>query len=246
MHARGPAVAIMPPLRPDAELLPKAVERAVLPLLEQIGFVIRVMADRRMARLPRHPGEPIPQIFRRQGRMQHRIGLRLRRDQRVVERPRRLLQLERAELADSTGPAIAEAAAIHDLTDKAGRVQATQRSLGVRRVAEPHRADAPVTPGLGDQPGAGIEPILAVGQVFDEPALRPVAATAILVNGRIAAVGQPLRHHPARQRGRVGGAQLAAAGFIPAIGRPLHHHRKRPGRLQAGRHPWRGARHPAW
>ena len=133
--------------------------------------------------------------------LHHRIGLRLRRDQRVLERPGRLLQLERAGLADAGLPRIGEAAAVQHLRDQPGRIEAAQRGLRVGGVGQAHGADAPVAPGLVAQPGAGIEPVLAVGQVFDEAALRAVPAAGVLVDDGIAMRGEIARRVRAREAG---------------------------------------------
>ena len=76
----------------------------------------------------------------------HRIGLRLGRHQRVLERPGRLLQLERAGLADARLPGIDEAAAIQHLRNEPRRIEAGQRRLRVRGIGQAHRADAAITP----------------------------------------------------------------------------------------------------
>src|SRR5271165_468321 len=53
VHAGGTCIAVVPSLGPYAELLPECIERAVRPLLEQVGLVIRMVAQRRMPRTPR-------------------------------------------------------------------------------------------------------------------------------------------------------------------------------------------------
>ncbi len=227
VNARRGAVARVVPGGPQAQLLPIGVERAMPPLLEQIRLVIRMVPQRRVARLPRHAGEPVAQVLVGQGGAQHRVRLGFRRQQRLVVGPTGLLQLERAELADAAGPGIAEPAAVQHLRHQARRVQAPQRRLGVGGVAEPHGADAPVAPGLPQQPGAGVEAVLGIGQIFDETPLGPVAAAAILEHHSQAAgsgIGGP-RRTPDRAGRRLG--QFAAARLCPAIRGAFQHHRER-------------------
>ena len=148
VHAGGARVPVVKTLGPDAELLPERIERAVRPLLEQIGLVVGMMAQRRVPGPPGHAGEPLGDVLGLQRRPHHRIGLGLRRGQCVAIGPGRLLQLERAGLADAGLPGIGEAAAVQHLRHQAGRIEAGQRRLRVRRVGQPHGADAPVAPGL--------------------------------------------------------------------------------------------------
>src|SRR5262249_44285582 len=63
VHARGAAVMFVPTLGPYAELLPELVERTMRPLIEQIGLIIRMMPQWRMARLPRHAREPLADVL---------------------------------------------------------------------------------------------------------------------------------------------------------------------------------------
>ena len=219
VHTGGAAVAVMPALGADAELLPELVECAVRPLVEQIGFVARVMSQRRMAGPPRHAGEPLADVLARQRRPHQRIGFCLRRHERVLERPGRLLQLERAGLADARAPRIDEATAVQHLRHQPRRIEATQRGLGMRGVREAHGADAAVAPGLLAQPGAGVVAVLAVGQVFDEAALRAVAAARVLIHDRIAVRGEIRGKVRARRRCAIGSGDLAAAGFAAAVRR---------------------------
>ena len=97
------------------------------------------------------------------------------------------------------------------------------------RVGQAHGADAPVAPGLRAQPGAGVEPVLAVRQVFDEAAFGAVAAAGVLVDHGVAVRGEARRDLGARGRGAVGRGDLAAAGQVAAVGRALHDHRERAG-----------------
>ena len=215
------AVAFVETLGPDAELLPERVELAVRPLLEEIGFVIGMVAQRRMAGFPRHAREPLDDILRLERRAQHRIGFGFRREDRLLVRPGRLLQLECAGLADAAAPGIAEPARIEHLRDEARRIEAAERGLGVRGVGEAHRADAPVAPILPHDPGAGVEPVLAVRQIFDEAPLGAVPAARVLEHHGVAVPGEVAGEVIARDRVRIGRGELAPAQLGAAVRRAL-------------------------
>ena len=241
MHAGSTGIAVVPALGPDAKLLPECIESAVAPLLEHVGFVIAMVPQRRMARLPRHTVEPVAYILGRQRRLHHRIRPRLRGNQRVAERPGGLFELERAGLANARPPRVGESAAIQHLCHQPGRIEAAQRGLCVRRVRQPGRADPAVTPVLCTQPGAGVEAVLAVRQIFDEPSLGAVTAPRVLIHHGIAMRVEIRSQFGAARRRAVGGGDLAAAGQVPTVRRALHDHRKRAG--AAGQVQIRGKTH---
>src|SRR5437016_1350637 len=138
----------MKALRPYAELAPVRAVGAVRPLLEQIGLVVAMMTQRRMPRPPRQTREPVANVLGLERGLEHRISGGLEREDRLLVRPRRLLEFERAELANAAAPGIGEAPAIEHLRDEPRRIEAAERGLGVRRVRQPHGADAAVAPGL--------------------------------------------------------------------------------------------------
>ena len=86
---------------PDARLLPILIEGAFRPLLEEVRLVVGRKGDRRAPGPPRHLTEPLMYVDRCHGRGTVRIRSDLRADQCVAICPRRLLQLERAALADA-------------------------------------------------------------------------------------------------------------------------------------------------
>ena len=223
----GCSAGTSPPF--DAGPVPERSVRPVRPLREQIGLVIRMMAQRRLALPPGQAGEPVPDVLPGQRRAQHRIGHRFRRDLRVLERPGRLPQFEGAALADARSPGIVEPAAIQHLRHQPRRIEAAQRRLGMCRIGQPHGRDPPVAPGLRAQPGAGVDPVLPVRQVFHESAFGPVAAARVLIDHRIARGDERRGQRGAGGGGAVGRRDLAPAGQMPPVGRALQHHRQRPG-----------------
>ena len=122
-------------------------------------------------------------------------------------------------MADAALPGIAEAAAIEHLREQARRIEAAERRLGVGGVGEAQGADPPIAPGLLAQPGAGVDAVMPVREVFDEHALGSVAAAAILVDDGVAAREEGGGELGAGGGDRVGGGEFAAAGLGAAIGR---------------------------
>ena len=86
-----------------------------------------------MLRLPRHTGEPVKDVFRRQRRRDLRIGLGERAERRLFVRPGCLFQLKGAALARAAAVGIGEAAGIEHHRRQPGRVEAGGE-LGMRRV----------------------------------------------------------------------------------------------------------------
>ena len=87
-----------------------------------------------MLRLPRHAGEPVKDVFRRQRRRDLRIGLGERAERRLFVCPGRLFQLKGAALARAAAVGIGEAAGIEHHRRQSGRVEAGGGELGMRRV----------------------------------------------------------------------------------------------------------------
>ena len=240
MHAIGAAVAVMEPLRPDADLLPEPVARAMAHLLEQGGLVVAVVAEWRVAALPGQGGEPGVDVLRLERSAQHRIGLRLGRIHRLAQRPGRLPQLEGAALPRAGGPGVVEPAGIEHLRHQPGRVEAAQRRLHMRAIGDADGADVPVAPGLFVDPAAGVGAVRPVGEVLHEAALGAVAAAAILQHHGVTASVAGRRQRRAVAGGGVGERDLGVPGGGPAIGCSFQDHRPRPGagwQVNVGREP---------
>ena len=230
VHHRHIGIGLVVALGVDAGLLPVIVEHAARPLLEQIVLVFRRGADRRVAPTPRHTAEPFGDVLRRQFRPRLRI---LGVGQRVAVSPGRLLQVEGAAVPDAAAIRVREAAAIEELRGEAGRVEAAERHLGVRRVGQAEGRDAAVAPGLPHQPSQRVIPILGLAQVFRERALGAIAAAAILVGDSVAVPNEIRRHPLARARLRIGGGDLGAARRRFVVGGALDNHRKPAGAVRA-------------
>ncbi len=131
-------------------------------MLEQVVLVFRRGGERRVAGRPRtkwqphHPGGDVLAGERRLDRRVARIG------QGVAIGPGRLLQVERAAVPDAAAIGVREAAAIEELRGEAGRVEAAERHLGVRRIGEAHRRHPAVAPRLADQPGERVRAVLGL------------------------------------------------------------------------------------
>ncbi len=229
MHHGGVAELIVEALGIDAHLLPIAVELAMLPLIIDIVFIFGRGAQRGMAALPRHLGEPALNVDALQRLHPHRILETLRRFPGGERRPGHLLQLEGAALADSALIGVGEAARIDEHRRHPGRPGTTERALGMGGVGQPHRADLAVAPGLLDDPGAAIIAVGAVAEIFDELAFRAIAAAAILIDHHIALPDEEMRHLGAALRCRLGHRQFRAADHIAAIGRAFENNRKSAG-----------------
>ena len=156
------------------------------------------------------------------------IGERVRAFLRPVIGPGRLLELEGAALTDAAREGVGEAAGIENHAGKAGRRQRSQSRLGMGGIGQAHRADPAVAPGLADDPGAGIIAVFGIGNVFDELALRAVAAAAILIDHGIAGPDEMRRDIGAGHRLDLVATDLGTRALGLAIGRALHHDRERP------------------
>lgn len=208
----------VPALGVDALPLPEAVEAPGLPLVEHVVLVLGHQAQRRVAARPRHVGEPRAQVDRAQRRELRGIGAHLRRFQHRVERPGRLLELERTALADAALVRVREAAGIEEQCGDAGRVRAGERGDRVRAVREALRADPAVAPRLAHEPGAAVVAVGAVAQIFDVRAAGVAAAAAVLEHDRVAV---------AREQARDRAARVAQSVLRLAVGRALEDHRER-------------------
>jgi len=131
-------------------------------------------------------------------------------------------------MADAAAVGVREPAAIEVLRGEARRVEAAQRHLRVRRVAEAHRRDSAVAPGLTDEPGAGVEAVRRLAQILGETALRAITPAAILVGDGIARLDEIARHRLARARRWIVGGDLRAARRRFIVGSALENHRKAP------------------
>ena len=135
--------------------------------------------------------------------------------------PGRLLQLEGAELPDAAAPGIGETARIDELCLEPRRIEAAERGLRMGPIGQAHGGDAPIAPGLPQQPGATVETVGALAQIFGEAPLGAVASAAILIGDPIALLreigGEP------GARGGLGrsGRHLAAARNVAPVGRAL-------------------------
>ena len=85
----------------ETQTLPIAVEYAMTPLVENIVFVVGKKADRRVAPLPRHGGEPGLEIDGLQRGQPHRILGELWAFQSQIIGPGHLLEFKGAALADA-------------------------------------------------------------------------------------------------------------------------------------------------
>ena len=135
--------------------------------------------------------------------------------------PGRLLQLEGAELPDAAAPGIGETARIDELCLEPRRIEAAERGLRMGPIGQAHGGDAPIAPGLPQQPGATVETVGALAQIFGEALRGAVASAAILIGDPIALLreigGEP------GARGGLGrsGRHLAAARNVAPVGRAL-------------------------
>ena len=107
--------------------------------------------------------------------------------------PGGLLEFQGAKLADAPLPGIGEAAAVKHLRQQAWWIEASQCGLGMGGVGQAHGDDATVAPRLRSEPGAGVEAVFTVAEVFDEAPLAAMAAACILEHDRVAMIGEQLR-----------------------------------------------------
>jgi hypothetical protein len=213
--------------RPDAGAFPEIVKGAVLPLVQQIAFVVGVPADGRAAARPGGLAHPAEKILGLDGVQDLGAFARQRAFQRAVVGPGRLLHLQRAALADAAGEGVGKAAGIDDHTGKARRVEAGQRDLHMRVIAEAHGADAAVAPALRVDPGHRVIAVFGLVHVFGEAAFRAVAPPAILPDHDIAFGHQPQGKILAAHRAGVRHRKLGARGSVLVIGGAFKHHGKR-------------------
>src|SRR4029079_4180111 len=125
VHHRGVDVLVVEPLAVDAKLLPEAVEDAMLPLIEQIALVFRSERHGRVAAAPWPPEKPVAYVDRLHGGELCRIALQLRTLERLIERPRGLLELERTALTELVLVRVREATRIKEHGDDAWRTGTT-------------------------------------------------------------------------------------------------------------------------
>ena len=180
-----------------------------------------------MAALPGHASEPGARIDRLHRGQTHRVGPYRRADQAVVIAPGHLFQFKRPTLADAALIGVGEAAAVQEHRRHAGGIGATERTLGMCRIGQAHRADLSIAPRLANDPGAAIETIQSIAEIFDELAFRAIAPAAVLVDHRIAAADEIACHLRPRSRLRIGERNLRSAGQMAAIGRAFQQHGER-------------------
>ena len=180
-----------------------ASNAAVRPLLEQVILVVGRGLEWRIALAPRHSRHPAGDVLGFERGLHLRVA---RVGERVAIRPGRLLQIERAAVADAAAIGVGEAAAIEVLRGKTRRVEAAQRHLRMRRIGKTHRRDPAVAPGLRHQPIAGVVAVRRLAQILGEAALGTVAPAAILIDDGVAGTDEiappPLRASAASGRPR--------------------------------------------
>ena len=230
VHDRHIGIAVVEPLGIDAGLLPVIVENAVRPLLEQIVLVFGRGADRRIPLAPRHAREPGSDVLRLQRRLDCRVaGI----GERVAVGPGRLLQVERAAVADAAAIGVGEAAAIEELRRQTRRVEAAERRLRVRGIGQAERPDAAVAPGLAHQPGERVVAVLGLAEIFREAA-RPSDSGRGNPDRRRHSRARRNRRRPRRASAASGrGGALGSARRRFVVGRAFEQDRERPGAIRA-------------
>ena len=209
MEHRDVGVSLIQALGPEARLFPVVVEGAVAPEVEEVCLVVGGDSHRRIARLPRHPGEPVLDVNVGQDLPDGGIpGI----GQGIAVGPGRLLELEGAAVPDAAPVGVGEPAAIDDHGGEARRVQAGQRPLGVRRIGQPHGADASIAPRLLREPDDRVVAVDRLARILRESAFRSIASARVLEDHRVAVIHEVGRDLAAAARRRVTRGALGAAG----------------------------------
>src|SRR5947209_8854295 len=112
--------------------------------------------------MPGHAAEPGADVLCRQSRLHLRVaGI----GESIAIGPGRLLQIERAAMADAAAVGVGEAAAIEELSGQSRRVEAAERGLRVGGIGQPEGADAAVAPRLALEPSERVATVLGLAQV---------------------------------------------------------------------------------
>ena len=153
-----------------------------------------------MAAPPGHAGEPVADVLGLERRAPRRVAPGFGRQQRVLPRPGRLLELEGATLADAAVVGAGEPAAVEELAGQRRWSEAADRRLHMGAVGQSQGADPAVAPGLPGEPVERVLAVLGLVHVLVELALGAVAAPAVLQQHGKAVAGEPLGDFRLRQR----------------------------------------------